>query len=245
MSGFLYFAAGVEATITLERAKQLDLGYAFDAAPGSAKLEGRTPSGGVGMLFADPSRLGEATFAYMPDAQEWIKRPGDDSIWLGWYKKLPPTPAELGRAKGLPGEALELGDGRRWMIPRLLYYSGGDGFVLDLPCRAKLLESGEWGNGEVLEKYAAAAEFGERLYQGMVRSELGQAPRLTTTEMLDIACELLSINYAVHKLEVSALGLLAIDETLVQIARAAADFNTFEEWYQKKTSDSDRVESAG
>src|SRR5690606_4838185 len=104
-----------------------------------------------------------------------------------------------------------LGDGQRWRVPRLMAYDAGHGFAIDLPCYADLDERGEWVNGDVEQQYAGAAKFAERLYDGMIRSQLDEADPLSTAEVLDLSCELLAYNYAISSIEAAMLRLFAVD----------------------------------
>jgi hypothetical protein len=141
----------------------------------------------------------------------------------------------------IPGKAVELGDGLRWLIPRLSAYVGGEGFSFDLPCYADLSDDGRWINGQVIEEYRPAQQIAQRLHDGMIRAELGLAPRLSSEEVLILSAEILQLNYRIGGLECAMLRLLRLTESLRDIAKAAVDWQTFVEWYEKKTAESDHT----
>ncbi|HMO84590.1 MAG TPA: hypothetical protein PKC18_06680 [Lacipirellulaceae bacterium] len=245
MAGLLYFADGVTTPITAEAVAALRVGYAFDAAPAHGLLEGRTPSGGAGRLFADLASLDGADLAYQPDKQRWLRRSDDDCVWVGCWTADPPTATTLARPELRPGSWVELARGERWLIPRLLAFAGDDGFAVDLPCYAARDAAGAWVNGRIVEEFAPLESLARRLYEGMLLAELDQAPRLTTDEMLDVTVQLLGVNYRVGPAEAALLELLPLDERLAGVARAAADWTTFEEWSQKKSAAVSPADSAG
>lgn len=244
MAGFLYFADGIVNPLTETERRALALEYAFETTPVSARID-RTPSGVTGTLIADERRLAGATFGYDADAQVWRKRPGDDAVWVGYWRDMRPTPPDLLRRQTVRGEWLTLGDGQRWLAPRLLTFDAEDGFAIDLPCHADLNAAGQWINGDVLADYRPLVPVAERLYEGMLRAELGLAERLSTEELLTITCELLAVNYCVGPLEVALLGLLTLDENLKAVTRVAADFETALAWWEKKSADLSPLDSAG
>ncbi|MGD9632541.1 MAG: hypothetical protein AB7G28_22790 [Pirellulales bacterium] len=233
MAAPLYFAAGLDEEITLEVCAKLDLAYAFDRIPTSSHRREPTPSGTPGMLFADELRLGPWQRVIDLDAQQWIKRQGDDCVYLGWWKASPPTPDDLAR-RSMPLRSMPvyLADGRPWEVPRLLVKSDGDGFSIDLPTYYDLDAAGHWTNGRVLEKYRSLEQLAERLYQGVYRND----PPLDTEEVLDIAAWLLSVNYHVSAFEIAKLQLFPSIKNgpIRQVIAAASDHERALRWLEKK-----------
>lgn len=234
MYGFLYFADGIVNPITDQLLASLDLTYAFEGGPMYGLCQGRTPSGRDGTLIADGARMPNGDLAYRPDLQTWRKRPGDDCVWVGYWNAHRPTPEGLARARQLPGERVTLADGNAWLVPRLMAYESESGFAIDLPCYADLDENGRWCNGGVSAEYADAAKFAERIYEGMIKAELGQGTRLTTEEVLAMSSRLLQFNYRVSEIEAAILQLFKIEAALRDVVKAAADWRTFAEWCDKK-----------
>lgn len=246
MSGFLYFISGQKNPITDVVIDAVGLRYAFDVSPMHGPADG--PSNSAGMLFADGKRLGDMDLCYVadPDVQCWHKRPGDDAVWIGYWKAAPPTPKSLARQRMLPGESLELCDGNNWHVPRLMVYFEGEGFSSALPHRATRNDAGQWTNGDVLPRYSKYLKLAQRLYDGMYKSHLGGAKPIDNLEMLDIAAELLGVNYAIGVEEAGLLGLLPTDEeSLKSFAHIATDRETFEDWYEKKNGESGLAAGAG
>lgn len=234
MYGFLYFADGFHNPITDEALAALDLSYAFTSRPMHGVIEGRTPSGGAGTIIGSQRLMPGGELAYRPDAQTWRKRPGDDCVWVGYWNDHKPTPEGLARKKQLPGELVKLADGNAWRVPRLMAYEDGSGFAVDLPCYADLDVNGQWCNGGVAEEFATAASFAERIYEGMIKAELGQAPRLTSQEVLSMSVQLLQLNYCIGDIEAAMLRLFKVEAALRDVVKAAADWKTFVAWCDKK-----------
>lgn len=250
MSGFLYFLPNLDKPVELADCERAGLGYAFDRAPQSSPISGRTPSGTPGMLVWDAKRLGSCVPAYRPAEQTWRRMPRggtrhDADLYLGMYRSPAPGPETLARELQLAGEWVKLADGREWLVPRLRFFSAQAGFVTALPVRADLDDEGHWIVGEIDPRFQSLDKVGARLYEAMVDGELGTAPRLTPSELLDIAAELLCANYCVSRVECAMLRLLSNDDLLTRIARVAMDWQTALEWAEKKSAASAQTASAG
>lgn len=246
MSGFLYFTEEATRPVSPEDVDEWGLGYAFDGRPASTDLRGRTPSGGNGWLFGDQVRLGNAPFGYRPESQKWRQIP-KSPVWLGFSTELLPGPESLQRAEQLDGELVTLTDGFEWLIPRLRFWAGDEGYQTALPVKANLNDEGEWVFGESTGQGARLEAISARLFQGMWESlaEGSTEKPLSIAELLDTASELIGVNYVVSRVEVAALGLLTNDALLSRIARVAMDFDRAMEWAQKKTEESDHPAVAG
>lgn len=245
MAGFIYFAAGWVNPITPEALAALGLTHAFSQPPAHGKIDGRTPSGGVGTILADVSRMPNGELAFRGDEQTWRKRPGDDCVWVGFWNAHRPTPEGLARAKQLPGPLVSLGDGHRWRVPLLLAYQDEGGFAVNLPCYADLSDDGRWVNGAVAAEHAPSQQLAERLYEGLIKAETGQGARLSAEEALTLSVRLLAVNYAVGDVEAAMLRLFTVDSRLRDIVKAAADWQTFVDWYEKKKAGSAPAGSDG
>lgn len=248
MSGFLYFLPQHDKPVELGDCEALGIAHAFDAAPQSSPIAGRTPTGAAGMLVWSQQRLGELQAAYRPDEQAWRKMPGGDAareVYVGYYLDRPPGPESLARAQQLAGEWVAFADDREWLVPRLRFFSAQSGFVTALPIRADLDEAGRWVVGETDPRYRRLDAIAARLYAGMIDGELGLAPRLAPVELLDIACELLGVNYVVSRVECAMLRLLTNDALLMRVARVAMDWETALAWAEKKNVDNTPSTPAG
>lgn len=225
MRNFLYFAAGITTPITLEMVERLGLRYAFDEVPMHGVIEGRTPSGKAGTIMATRGD-GEMSFKGEP-SQVWRKRPGDDCVWVGMSAGQPPTPADLLRPLGdrQYGEEIDLADGHKWQIPRLVWHAGEDGFQLALPTYYDLDDAGRWVCSEVEEKFKHLLPLADRIYEGVYKSEVG-GKRLSTEELLGLAPTLLAANYRVSPIEIAMLRLFKKGSYLRRMAEVAVDFDT-------------------
>lgn len=240
MSSFLYFVPGLDKPASLEDAASAGVAYAFESKGRlqCAPINGRTPTGSPGMLLFDQQRLGAAPPGYRPDEQTWRKIPGSET-WAGFYKEHRPTPESLARSEQLTGELLNLGDGQQWLAPQLKVFAGEQGFQPAYPLIADLDENGNWVSGGASPASAKMEKLFERLMDGMA----GEG--LSTNDGLDMACQLLAINYAIDRVEAAMLRLLETNETLGRILRVASDWDAAMEWAKKKTPTSDQTDSAG
>lgn len=181
MSAFLYFAVGVHKPVAWSDLDGLGLRYAFEEAPQSSLLQGRTPAGDqAGMLIWSQPRLGAAEPGYYPDAQEWRKIPGREGLYVGCYAERRPTPESLRRRQVMAGEAVTLGDGGAWTIPRLKLFAGEEGFVPAYPVVVDLDDEGHWVSGGASGDALAMAALFDRLFAGMT-SPRASRPRRDST----------------------------------------------------------------
>lgn len=245
MSSFLYFTEQSPSPVSLEQVESWGLGYALSEKPSSCQIEGRSPTGGRGWLFFDQKRLGDAFVGFNDALQNWRKIPNSD-VWVGYDKARIPSPKSLMRDQPMQGELVKLADGNQWLIPRLRIFAGADGFQSALPVLVDLDENGQWvsgGNAAGIDHFGPIAD---RLTSGMIDSLLDESIEpLTTIEMLDIAVALLQASYVVNKVEVAMLKLLTDDQLLMQIGRAAVDFDVAMEWAVKKNKESDLPADVG
>ena len=202
MAGFIYFADGIVNPLTEQVIASLDLRYAFgDSVPMHGRLDSRTPAG-PGTILADEKRLSPLQMAYRPDEQVWRKRAGDECVWVGYYKS---GPADAGRPAARR-RACRQGSrvGRRSAVddPAALAARGGGWFHGRPAVPGRSRRKGPMGQWQSPGRVRRLRHVRRAVVRRHDPREFGQAPRLTTSEMLDIACELLAVNYAVSKLEV-------------------------------------------
>ena len=252
MSTFLYFAPGHDKPVMQSDLAALGCDYAMDNNPAATSLSGRSPAeGATGWLFTDI----DTTLAYKPEHQIWRKSPGSE-LWIGYWKDKRPGPETLARPQQLTGELVKMADDKEWLIPRLRMFAGDDGFQVVLPTMPDIDDDGKWIVGETCEQFNGLNEISNRLFEAMVVSSTvpekkegdnqpETAEPLTTEEALDIVCELLATNYYVSKIEVAMLGLLKTDDTLMDAARVAMDWDTAINWAQKKTAEPHQLTIAG
>lgn len=234
MSGFLYFADGIENPITTELVRQLELSHAFAGVPMHGRIAGRTPSGGVGTIMCEQSRLEPFDMAYRPDVQVWRKRPGDECVYVGYWKESPPTPSDLARHKQLAGDTIQLADGNKWQVPRFWWHAAKDGFQLQLPRYYDLDEKAEWVYGDVDEEFAHLKPLADRLMAAIYFSAGDESINpLSTVEALDAARQLLAVNYVLSAIECVMLKLFKRNAPPRRLAELAVHYDRAMEWVKK------------
>ena len=218
--------------------KAWGIGYAFENPPQGLQCANLTPTGSAGYIFADKTRHGEGRVKMDMEAQTWRKmpRPGQDDIYLGYWKDSPPGPDDVARATQLSGYSLKMQDGRQWLCPLVRFFDkASEQVVSGLPTKMALDASGEVTAGEVVDRYQylydamdqyATAMQADRLIQLLEDQSLSQVCKAART--------LLQTNYVIDLPEIEALGLwqLARDECMdaVRIIVAAIDFANYHEW---------------
>lgn len=246
MSGFLYFAAGIVNPITLELVGQLDLRHAFPSIPMHGVINGRTPSGASGTLMCEQSRLEPFDMAYRPDEQVWRKRPGDECVYVGYWKESPPTPRDLARHARLAGDSVALADGNQWQVPRFWWHAQDGGFQLELPRYYDLDPAGNWVYGKVDERFTHLQPLADRLLNAIYFCELDPSiPRLTTDEMLTTGPQLLAVNYVVSPIECAMLRLFKEGGAMRRIAELSVDYDRAMRWVKKKRPEESLSASSG
>lgn len=86
-------------------------------------FEDRKGPTGQGGVFAAWPRTDAPDMGYFPKRQSWCPAVAQDGrpagrYWIGFWNDAPPTPDDLKRPAQFDGYWLELGDGRRWVIPK-------------------------------------------------------------------------------------------------------------------------------
>lgn len=256
MAGFLYYIAGADG-VTAEKAKELGLGYAVgDWKVTICRVHERGPDGGAGVIIADHRRVEEALVGNYPDRGQQWRRIGQGPVWVGWYEQHRPGPSDVIRTgDGLGGRPVELADGRAWLIPVARNWDD-DHWVLNLPATLDLNENGHWSCTEIATEYrdlhrrllrwwdaqqralfAAADEAGEET----VRTEIPEE-EFSFEEAVELAADLLAVNYVVTRWEIACLGLLD-SRRVSEVLGVATDFGFFLESLKKKALTSARGES--
>lgn len=250
MAGLLYFRRGLLSQPTLADVEALGLSHAFDHQPAKRDCTGPGPSGTPGVVFADARRMGDAPIGYYPKEQTWWAVPTLDGketeIWIGWHKRMRPTPADLARVEQLPGLDVKLGDEQNWMVPTLQEWRGEGGGFCALPRPVTRDAAGKWGMGDVVPRYKQLWETGLKFWDVLIEGMKASTSDVFTYEfegLHDFAVDLLAWNYAVSWMEISALELF-LPHSAARVDEAAVDYPTFRDWLQKKsegpaTSDGD------
>lgn len=238
MSGFLYFRPGQTRNVTREDVTEWGLAYAFERSPLSCMCMANTPTGGAGVVFADPSRQGEGRVKMDLAAQEWRKMPraGLPEIYCGYWRDAAPTPQDLARAKQLPGYSIPLADGHQWTIPVVRLFDEFAGHLTsNLPCYLDVDEQGRPVNGQPLSAYAHLWELTAPFAEQMLAEDSKES---TTEQIADAACALLQTNYVVDWPEIAAAKALTNQQMIHNIVAVAIDWPTYLRWQEvvkKKT----------
>lgn len=244
MSEFLYYLPGKDRNTGLVAIRAAGLGYAFDRQPTVGRVENFPPGGGPpGVVLADGDAV--QVVAVQPDRQRWRKAPGAEH-WVGMFTDAePPGPGDLVRASPLPGHAVELADGKEWIVPTARAWSeteGGHGWSRALPGMVDLDDDGKWTVGDVEPRYAGLWQIAEQWYDTIA------AP--TETEdgdfLIDFgdvqaaAVTALQANYRIGPAGVVLLKLFTT-QTAYQVLNALIDWPTVTRWLK----DEDEKKKAG
>ena len=245
MSSVLYFVPNRTA-ITLDDARGLGLGYAFEQKPDARKVIGAGPDGQPGVVFADESRV--ERLGYHKDDQTWMKIPGSDA-WAGYETKSPPGPEGLARTKMLAGHFVKLADGNQWLVPIARSIEpGADSLVYHcpLPRTIGLADDGSWSHDEVRPVYAELWSIAERWWDSVTQAGIGEVDGSTDTVevafdfdgVVDAALLALSTNYRVGRTEAAMLALFD-DRNVGDVLNAVIDWVVVLDWLKKKQLDAE------
>lgn len=230
---FLYFIPQ-PAQDSRKRIKDLHLDAILGSHPKEGKILGNGPNGGPGTVYCHSSAnevpriiLAEQTWRSAP------KSNGDSApYWIGFWTERKPTPATLAREKQLQGEKIEMKDGTKWVVPKLLewkediernlaVYSIAVPQILDIDDNWNLVPS------RIDPKYETIWNEGWRAHEAYVGQaiETGRAV-MTVLEARTLAAQILGVNYRVSPLEIAVLGLF--DEDLaIRVVTSAIDSDMF------------------
>jgi hypothetical protein len=212
-----YYVPGWQSA-TLERLESVGLGHAFERSP-VVGISPRGPDGGAGVILT-------AEAARRPE-WDWQAAPGKD-WWIGLGGET--TPAYLARKEQIAGHEVELGDGRKWLVPVARTFGIGS----RLPQRLILGPDGESWEGRPLERFAAVSAKAERVERVML-GDLGddEEPMRILGEGAAIAVEALALNYRIGMVEASFLGLLT-EPIVHKILWAFIDGPTLEDVFEAR-----------
>lgn len=230
MSGFLYFVPKFSRQVTLKDIKTWCLGYAFESAVRGGICQNNTPTKTQGTIFADPGRHDEGRIKMDMDAQVWRKmpRPGQEDVYIGYWKDSPPGPDDLKRANQLGGYQLKLADGKQWLIPVVRLFDEAAGELRsNLPSYIDVDDNGNPKPGQVVPLYAHLEDLTAPFAEAMISSPD------TNFEDVDIyraARVLLQVNYVVDMIEIAQAKVLTDEQMAHSIIAAAIDWPSYLRW---------------
>jgi hypothetical protein len=209
MADFLYFLPN-ENAINQTKLADAGLAHAFEATPARGAVASG-PDGTPGLLLSQKAEK----VGFSPENQTWRRFPRG-TAWVGFWNDEPPTPAELIRKSAISGHALELLDGREWIVPvTRRWRKEGDElrFTVALPRPLVLNSEGEWISGDVVPAYRQLWEIGAAWLEKIGdAAPTGSALKLDTeADVIEAAVAALAANYRVSRHEVAALELLSLD----------------------------------
>lgn len=255
----LYFLADTD-TLPRRGGELPGLGHHFDAD--DAVVARQVPgfeSGGekrAGIVVARAKTIPERRVGYYPTTQRWRRMTGkglaaSGRLWVGRDLELS-SPGILARPDPLPGHRVELGDGREWIVPIARQFLEADGVTA--PCsvvpRAMTLdESGEWVQGDVVDRWRTLWTIGEFWAEAMGtlarKAAKGSAAQgYNYAELADRAVEALGSSYRIGRDEAALLGLIT-QETAVEILHAVIDMPGLRQLTEKTASAGDPLAEAG
>ena len=202
---FVYFVPSGVAGVPAE------LAYAFEQSPATREVLRDGPDGGRGrLLCADSDYLAK----YKSDKHVWRQIPGS-TCWFGHNPEQLPTTDDLARAQQISGRrvTIEWTD-LEWIVPlarTLVESSDGMRWVVLLPQKLDLDASGSWVFAGVRPRFQRLFEIASAWYDLWATSQDRDGDRVVlevdAVQAADQACEVLSYNYRVGRLELIALGV--------------------------------------
>ncbi|MEN1680785.1 MAG: hypothetical protein AAGJ46_14445 [Planctomycetota bacterium] len=201
---FLYFVEGHES-ISLEQARSLGLGHAFDETPKCRAVRGG-PDGKNGCIAAADQRLKTAegkplSVRYAPDEQAWSGETPISGVRVGYYHGHPPTPDSLARAEQLPGYVVPTCDGQEWRFPSVRQVDEEGQPQCLLPSTYRQLPSRKLVPDKPLERCRWLWDATEEAWQALVADA-----DLPEEHFVELAGKLLSANYYATDVELATLG---------------------------------------
>ena len=186
-----YYLAGKEPkhVDSLEKIKELGLGYAFESAVSvSQVLKG--PDDGKGVSIGiDPVSAKVST----KDEQEWEKHQTVEGCWIGYPKDIEPEKLKRQSWQDIPSYTF-----RGWTVPIARMWSTTTLATCTLPKRLDF-KSGEFCPGPVVDRYKRLGEIGEQIVETILSEEMPD-------NHFALACEVVSMVYRVGPQEFAKIG---------------------------------------
>lgn len=241
MAGFLYYRAGNQQPVSIEKAREWGLSYAFPASCEGRQVNHNSATGSVGYVFCDASRHTKAAGMY--DGQTWRKMPaveGRPELWVGYYNDAKPGPADLERSPMLAVDlSIRLADGHSWKIPKVRHFDDQmQQWECSLPSLLDYDERGKLYPAKPLQQYQHLWDITAPIANAMIVKAEG-VPSVSDQDVQDCAIALLQANYVVDVPELVAIGALSTSDSFASIVMAACRGKELLEWLdmiQKKAA---------
>jgi len=200
MPGFLYYIPGGASKADLPA---LGLNHLTDASLSLNPISGG-PDSRSGMLMSI------CHAKYLPDEQTWTQC---GKFWLGYETLKKPSTADLSKPEKIQGYTVMLEDGFEVVVPLVRRIPQGTALpeTLVIGIDGALIT-------EPLPKYAALSEGAEKIFQTLVMGDNS----MSFSDLWNIVCQALAINYRVSPYELSALKVITTIN-IVNLAEALVD----------------------
>lgn len=165
------------------------------------------------------------TPAFVKDTQQWVNI---DDAWLGWFPDVPPTEQSLRKSSMVSGYPVRLNDDCEWMAPTIRCQPVGSRVTLP---RMVTRDSSGKRVYRIKKEYERFQEIAELLWN----YHFAGAVIESDDELLDMAAELLSLNYRIGPAELDALGLFDMvgsDSNWLEIMGASFDWPLIKEFLE-------------
>ncbi|MGB7325916.1 MAG: hypothetical protein WBD31_13660 [Rubripirellula sp.] len=244
MSQFTYFVETPSHQFGQAELIEFGLDGLIDGSPliGNCR-DGASPSGKKGITVVNRGTAESAS--YRPQDQTWVRRRGDDRVWIGYPKDSPPRLASLARQNLLHGADVELSDGSRIHIPHARRWSDIADRLLwsvALPQSLRRNDDGQWVPDDVVIRYRSlwqllcdyidAADLALRTAD----AEPGSPVYFSFPAINELAIAGIAANYRVTADEIEICGVYdqTVRDAVIAILK---DDATKERWVKKKLTD--------
>jgi len=172
-----------------------------------------------------------ASILFDAQKQTWIPANSDGSYWIGWVTEDPPHPSWLEKHPMMRFYTVKAGNGTRWEVPAV---HSLDRRRCQLPVSYTYDEDGNLQSHITPDNQKLWDQAGKAL------DHLAGIATLSETEAVNLAVEMLGINYRIGKTEVRALheAGVGIDTNLIAgILQACCDWELYIEHAKKNTEE--------
>ena len=183
-----YFLADKEPTDvdSLEKIREIGLGYAFEEMPSVAAVL-RGPNSGKGVsIAADPmaAKVGE---------QDWDEHQTVNGCWIGYPKDLKTEDLRRQSWVEIPSYTM-----RGWTVPIARAWKTIAEASCTLPKRLDF-KGGEFCPGPVVDRYRRLAEIGEQIVEVIISNDMPD-------NHFELCCEVASLVYRIGPQEFAKIG---------------------------------------
>jgi hypothetical protein len=240
MRSILYFIPTTNLVLSPELVRSAGLAYTLDASSATAVGLQNGPGGTAGVLVtAAGAAQSDGPPKYDATCQRWVRGPGG-RYHVGVRSDDRPGPYELARSRIYGDAPIKLADGNEWIIPRCL------GPVKDrpptLPAMLDLAEDGETILVRDHPDFAKLLERVRRYWDYWIQTPGAAEP--DSRERVQLAVDLLALNYRVSIVEAVALLSLLSTDDVAAVLRTAVDGDALEAQIKAQSQATDATPTA-